>query len=238
MCSICTRITERLFVVKTCGSWARAGVRLAGQPLRQFTDLIGHPLEALAVDDKKRPDDEDSEADLRHEASIARGVGLVIERLSMAALAGPRPCSRSGRPAAGLLSRMGRHFRAGGRAPDRAGPRPASCRRWGGPDRAGPRPACYRGWGGPAPVSCRSGVGGWGGPAPIVSAEARNRPFLVCSFSTDTPFQIASIERAHHHPAVVGRRFVLPRGAHTYNRHARQNPLPVCGIAIPVLLCA
>ncbi len=46
---------------------------LGREPLRQLADLCGNPLEPLAVGDQQGADEENGEAELSHNASIAQG---------------------------------------------------------------------------------------------------------------------------------------------------------------------
>lgn len=57
------RIPERLF---SC----QGLLGLAGQPVHEFAHSACRPFEAVAVDDQEGADDEDREADLRHDTSI------------------------------------------------------------------------------------------------------------------------------------------------------------------------
>lgn len=51
-------------------SFVKDYLGLAGQPVHEFAHPPCRPFEAVAVDDQESADDEDCEADLRHDTSI------------------------------------------------------------------------------------------------------------------------------------------------------------------------
>lgn len=69
-------------------------VRLGREPLGEFTDLGGHPLEALSIRDQEGSNDEDGKTELSHVRSIALTRRCVARQDALPAPGGPTNARR------------------------------------------------------------------------------------------------------------------------------------------------